>query len=151
MTGVISLVLLLFGVNAANTQPRWFINHNGAAQSPPSVEDDETHLEYLCDPGGGGVANPEGDLLMLVSYAAEFEGPLAVVNGEPMAIMPMEVASYGTLYFVGGDAIRQAIHGTQLRVAVQERILGMTTTMTYHFPLDGSADAIRQIGRGCGR
>lgn len=148
--GVISLALLFFGVSTANPQSRWFINDKGAAQSPPSVEDDETRLEYLCDPGGGGVANPEGDLLMLVSYAAEFEGPLAVVNGEPVAIIPMEIGSYGALFFVG-DVIQQAIYGTQLRVAVQERILGMMTTMTYHFPLDGSADAIRQVGRGCGR
>lgn len=149
--GVISLALLFIGVGIANPQPRWFINDNGAAQSPPSIEDEETRLEYLCEPGGGGAANPEGDLLMLVSYAAEFVGPMAVVNGEPIVVLPIHDERWGILFFTGGDAVQQAIHGARLRVAVQEKILGMTTTMTYHFPLDGSADAIRQVGRGCGR
>ena len=65
--------------------------------------------------------------------------------------MPLRVSDYGMLYFAGAVPIFQAINGTQLRVEAEERILGMESTMTYTFPLAGSAEAIRRVGRGCWR
>lgn len=146
----VAAVLLLF-IGAADAQTRWFVNDDGDAESPKAVENDRTFLLYLCEPGGGGQLNPDGDLLALVSYAANFESTTAVVNGRPTTAMPLRVSGHGMLYFAGAAPILQAINGTQLQVVVEEKILGMASTMTYTFPLDGSAAAIRRVGRGCGR
>ena len=151
MNRVLLAGLLSVGVHVANAQTRWFVNDDGDAESPKSVENDQTFLLYLCEPGGGGQLNPDGDLLALVSYAANFESTTAVVNGRPTMAMPLRVSGHGMLYFAGAAPILQAINGTQLKVVVEETILGMASTMTYTFPLDGSAAAIRRVGRGCGR
>ena len=151
MTGIRVAALLLLSAGAANTQTRWFVNDDGDGESPRAVENDRTFLLYMCEPGGGGRLNPDGDLLAPVSYAANFESTTAVVNGRRTTAMPLRVSDYGMLYFAGAAPILQAINGTQLRVEVEETILGMESTMTYTFPLDGSAETIRRVGRGCGR
>ena len=151
MIRVLLAGLLLVGAHAGSAQDRWFVNDDGDAESPKAVENDRTFLLYMCEPGGGGRLNPDGDLLALVSYAGNFESTTAVVNGRRTTAMPLRVSDYGMLYFAGAAPILQAINGMQLRVEVEERILGMKSTMTYTFPLDGSAEAIRRVGRGCGR
>lgn len=151
MTSILLAVFLLFSESAADTQTRWFVNDDGDAESPKAVENERTFLLYMCESGGGGRLNSDGDLLALVSYAANFESTTAVVNGRRTTAMPLRVSDYGMLYFAGAAPILQAINGSQLRVEVEEKILGMESTMTYTFSLAGSAEAIRRVGRGCGR
>ena len=91
-------VLLLF-TGAADARTHWFVNDDGDAQSPKAVENDRTFLLYLCEPGGGGQLNPDGDLLALVSYAVNFESTTAVVNGRPTTAMPRRVSGHGMLCF----------------------------------------------------
>lgn len=151
MRTLLVAAVLLASATASSEQERWFVNDDGDAESPKALENDRTFLLYLCEPGGGGRLNPDGDLLALASYAANFESTTAVVNGRRTTAMPLRVSDYGMLYFAGAAPILQAINGTQLRVEVEEKILGMESTMTYTFPLAGSAEAIRRVGRGCGR